>query len=503
MFLKPTTPTSAGLAQVFDTSGLVQYAYQERQRRQERLQKNVLEYDPSKMWDKHIPEYQARYSELEEFVSTNHQKLLNATDNMDIWREYKAKQNDIKNFVAIAAQDQTNSQEGLRMLANEKYSNTANEELIDAKFNKQIGRDFYKDPDWALDPRNAMRRNIDINYQGYSEFLTKNISEKITGLDPERMKRAKSTGVDLFAEQTNLFYDREKAKEALRQDFTDDADIQYKYGDDEAGLEQFTDDVLNMVRREDASRAMQISKGRAGAAVTDIISQGIREGDEAIVRKVYTIPGETRKGKITAVPGEAPEDLQLHAKRGSIAVYPPDLKLRAQFDDVMSLDTGEMVDMSKKYEESYLLSSATMRRATKEITLTGKDGKKYAFQAGEYIPDIEDNTKWSMTSQDWKNVNTSTYDQKTATMMAGVDAIHVLQELGRRDVDLETIKAKYPGTEMILVPYSRIRTEANNALSKKKIDLETWEVQEQARVAGKSIEQLTAAPVEEVYEPWK
>jgi hypothetical protein len=51
-YFKPLTPTSAGFAQVFDTSSFQEEARQERLYRQERLNKSMLEYDPKGMHKK-------------------------------------------------------------------------------------------------------------------------------------------------------------------------------------------------------------------------------------------------------------------------------------------------------------------------------------------------------------------------------------------------------------------------------------------------------------------
>ena len=98
--IKALTPTSAGFAQVFDTSGSLQPLIQRRAEMTDKLNKTRLNYNPEGLYDEDIPAYQQLMAEYDNYVSDNHNAILNSSENMEVWRGKRKLENEIKNFIA-------------------------------------------------------------------------------------------------------------------------------------------------------------------------------------------------------------------------------------------------------------------------------------------------------------------------------------------------------------------------------------------------------------------
>jgi len=133
--VKATTPTSAGLAQVFDLSGFAEQAKeqqkerkQERLMQRERLNKTMLHYDPKGLMRNHVGAYQKLMEGYQKYVADNHSQLINSSENMEVWQGKTALENEIKSFTAGSMQmNQDFYRAGPMVLKDDSFINAENE----------------------------------------------------------------------------------------------------------------------------------------------------------------------------------------------------------------------------------------------------------------------------------------------------------------------------------------------------------------------------------------
>jgi hypothetical protein len=131
--IRPTTPTSAGWAQAFDTSGYVEQARADREKQAERFDKNIKEFDSSQVWHRDIPEFTNKVNEYYGYISENYDALKNKTRNLDKYYKMKGMENELMNFsVASKAMGQNVDKAQKLMLDKpELYDTPENRALID------------------------------------------------------------------------------------------------------------------------------------------------------------------------------------------------------------------------------------------------------------------------------------------------------------------------------------------------------------------------------------
>jgi len=131
--IRPLTPTRAGWAQSFDTSGIVQAAYEERENRRKRFEKNIKEFDPSSVWYRDIPEFSKKVNQYYSFISDNYDKLTSKSRNIDTWQEMKSMENDLLNFSAASKSmgAQVKQAQNLMLQRPDLYDTAENRKLID------------------------------------------------------------------------------------------------------------------------------------------------------------------------------------------------------------------------------------------------------------------------------------------------------------------------------------------------------------------------------------
>jgi hypothetical protein len=464
---RPTTPIQAGLAQAFDTSGLVQFAYMERQKRQERLQKHQLEYDPSKIWDKHIPEYQRKYNQVSQFARDHQHELLNASENMDVWREYKGLQNDVKNFVALAAQDQQNAYRSLGRLADPKYFNAENEILVDSKFKEVTDPEFYSSPEWSRDITPLMSRNVSVDLSKSAKIL-EGRAKTITELDPEiKAMVEKDTGGKYLVTSEKKVYDRNEALQSLQSEWQNDPDIQYRYPE----LGDYVDDVLGQVKLESDLRISQVSKGRAGAPPAGFYEMTIMPGVDEFDKPKADIPFTTAEGL------KSTEVMAMHTDPGTINVF-PQVKIRTQYQDLYSLRDGAKVADPEKFRDGVITKSATMRRATRKIVLETVGGIKKEFNPGDYLPDYKNSREWKASRTKIADIEANSISQETAMMYAGADVMEFIKQMQEAEMDETSIFQMMADEravgDFVLVPFSEVFTPLRReiwAKSKNTVDI--------------------------------
>lgn len=103
----------SGLAQVFDTSGLVDFQLKmqdrrkkETQEREKRFKESLVDIETSKLWNRDLPQFNEQYNKYLDFVKTNSDALQNPSKNTDIYLQKRRMEQELKQFSASSAASQ-------------------------------------------------------------------------------------------------------------------------------------------------------------------------------------------------------------------------------------------------------------------------------------------------------------------------------------------------------------------------------------------------------------
>jgi len=103
----------SGLAQVFDTSGLVDFELKMRDRkkkefqaREKRFKESLVNIETSKLWNRDLPQFNEKYNEYLDFVKTNSDALQTPSKNTDIYLQKRKMEQELKQFAASSAESQ-------------------------------------------------------------------------------------------------------------------------------------------------------------------------------------------------------------------------------------------------------------------------------------------------------------------------------------------------------------------------------------------------------------
>lgn len=245
--IKPLTNIQSGWAQSFDTSGLVQAAYEAREKRRANLEKNFKQFDPSSIWYRDTKKFQEMYND---YLSTYSNLWDKASKNdMSAVMELKQKENNLLNFVAGSkgAEQMMKYAQNL-MLSNPKYNNEENQNLL----NGIITGDLYGGLEKGYESGDAFnntfikdfKRNINIDLSSAVSELSKlgtpsatpESSKVIPGTNQSRVKSAieyPDDQIDQYAASTWENGDGKNTPE----------DLKARYGED--GLVDYRNDLYN------------------------------------------------------------------------------------------------------------------------------------------------------------------------------------------------------------------------------------------------------------------
>lgn len=243
--IQATTPTNAGWAQSFDTSGVAQIAAQERDRKNKRLQELLTEYDTKGIWDRDTEYIQGKIEAVNDFAMKNSKELANPSKNMKTWQEFQKMQSDVKNSVvySIGAKEKFDK-------ANQKYNNSKynmymtdnNRDMLFAYADKPTAEQYLNKSAFD-DPMKGFDANLDIQPQKYVDLAGTFMNEK-----PPSDTGAVEGGKNVIESKYEM--DREGLKEALRPIFSADSwegtSLQKQYDGD---LDAFTTDVAAMTNK--------------------------------------------------------------------------------------------------------------------------------------------------------------------------------------------------------------------------------------------------------------
>jgi len=219
---QPTTPISAGAAQVFDTSGIVslveqqkanrleqeRYRYAQNQKNLDRLMKSKREFDPEGIDTRDIPKFKQKVQAYEKYLSDNHHNLASSSPSIETVQKKRAMENDIREFVAGAKKFNTdmNVQRNL-VLQNPRYDTPANRQLLSDAINKPS--------DEAYDNYTAFKvAEAQPHYNLEPEKYVKAVENvKMTKQQVGEAPGVMST--DFYTTKDEFYYDPDKVAKAL------------------------------------------------------------------------------------------------------------------------------------------------------------------------------------------------------------------------------------------------------------------------------------------------
>jgi hypothetical protein len=243
--IQATTPTKAGWAQAFDTSGIAGLAIKQKEKRAKKLQDLLVEYDTKGIFTRDIPEVQRQISEVQNFAMEHSKELANPSQHMDVWREFQDKQSRVKNTVtySIGAKEQFDKANRMYHAENGKYLTEANAAALEAYATTPTSEQ-YGDLSAFGDPSKGFERNVELDFNDYRKI----VDNAWTDTPPEATGEAiEGTNKYIYKEGKQL--DMEKLEKALRVKWEksglESGDLQHTYKD-KGGFDAFVEDAIAM-----------------------------------------------------------------------------------------------------------------------------------------------------------------------------------------------------------------------------------------------------------------
>jgi len=386
--IKATTPTQAGFAQVFDTSGIVQYAAQKKAQRQELIQKERLEYDPKGIFRRDIPQLQKMHNELSNYISSNPEAFSNPSDNLEQWQTAENMKNRIRNFVELSKGLKEEVNNGSKQLSNEKWLNDDNEKML---ANTYAVPD-YNDIESAFGfTSSAFRRNTDIDWDQYIGVTENTAIDTISAADAKNMP-------DKYIVSKGKVYDKDLVVEALapmmNKKSIQSEDIRYEYGDD---VNKFAEDVIAMADKGTTLQVASKASDKAGSLADRKAEFAVTSTDtsNAISSKgnAYGYTTEVQDGRKTTTKNESRSADVGSESRYMYNINAPIALGGFKISEGINMDTGEVFTESKAkgYDDFVVTEIGEYRVSTQPIKLTLKGSNTpTTFHPGEALPPIEE-----------------------------------------------------------------------------------------------------------------
>jgi len=399
--IQPTTPTKAGWAQSFDTSGIAAITAEEKEKKNKRITESMMEYDPKGVWVRDIPEFKKRVEAVNNYAMAHNKELASPAQNIETQMEFQRLKNDVKNFAvgSMAAKEQYHKATQMYTSGSGRFMTDQNREILDAYRNTPTAEQ-YADMTAFQDVSSAFDRNVQLRPAEYTKTLTGMLKDT-----PPEMEGTLNESTAIISQGKHL--DRETAKEGLRTYFEaknmEGQDLQYHYGEGEEGLDAFTDDVMKRVNTSPeygttriptkSEKAPTSAEKKAAAAVIRRTGSGHTSietkftEDNKVFRYTDDAGNQQDAVKTWGLGTVGGED--------NVMMFQPDLRISKNITEGQDMTTGQMLKPGegKRYKYQIPLERATYMTAKKKIeyTYTDKNGKKVknVFEAGEALPDFE------------------------------------------------------------------------------------------------------------------
>ncbi len=481
MPIKATTPTSAGAAQVFDTSGIAAVAAEQKEKRAKKLQDMLVEYDTKGIFTRDIPEVQRQIADVHDYAMKHSKELANPSSNIETWKEFQAMQSRVKNTVtySIAAKEQFDKANRMYHADNGKYLTESNAAAIEA-YAKTPSTEQYRDLTAFSDLSSKFERNTELNK--YFDTYRKLVDNAWEDLPPEVAGgQLGDTNKEVYKKGKRL--DREKLEQALRVHWeksgSESADLQYEYRD-KGGFDAFVEDAISMSSNPTSyglsatPKASEVSSAEAKAkrkaetawiqvdASTQSITEEIGgykeidgvttwipqpEGEEGDNQNVVTNYGPMLVGGAGMIAGER------YIMDGSIRNG-----MNAQTGKPISNNDGSNVKQQLIKE----IGNYKYVHTDFDIDATDKKGNatKIRFEKGTYMPDLDAMLKdGALTKEQYddavKKMAARTRTEKAAFVFASTAKVN-LWDMPEEDFE-NYLKDRSSGQSWAVVPYESVK----------------------------------------------
>jgi hypothetical protein len=275
--IRPLTPTNAGWAQSFDSSGLVSALYEDRENKRKRFEKNIKSFDPNTVWYRDIPEFSKKVNDYYSFISDNYDKLSNKSQNIELWQQMKDRESELMNFSASskAMGQQVKQAQNLMLQRPELYDTAENRQLIDDVITGQrwggLPKGYETGEAMNNTFMNQFNRQIHLDIPGMTQAIQK------TGAPGDA--RVQDISDDLQEVRRSIEFDQEATMNLLEGMWTEGfgkasgGEVQKKYGGD---FQRFAQEVLSGLKREDdpQTRPKRAESSSGGSDSKFFISSG-------------------------------------------------------------------------------------------------------------------------------------------------------------------------------------------------------------------------------------
>lgn len=441
--VKALTETSAGGAQVFDTSG-INVAYQQKLAKEdanmEKLMANSMQYDPGGLYQEDIQVYKEAMDNYYKWIGEHSEALMKPGENIDIWNERKRMESDIKNYISGSKNRNTQINQASNMtFGDEKWFRQDNIDYL-----ANIGSTSMEDSKKGLGGINVLsglNRNY-TNLKSYAQYA--DIAEKKLGEIIEKTSPGIEIGQSglhgiMMGTSTEVDLPEELLKPALAVMFNDSPegqDLKHKYRNYADPVQGFMDEVLTWFRKEKGSSEslQKFSGSEAKAPAGYYIAQSKLGSSQNIVESGTPIPlteeqkKKDRKSDKTTVPkgstysiglatvnksiSEGDDKTKAGTGKGAVlSVGGMNLKLAGDITGATNITTGKLVtnDGAQVYKGSTIQEFGNYWWAQEDITIdildpkTGKKVDVITTEKGSPLPDIDellDNKQISQGTKD-------------------------------------------------------------------------------------------------------
>jgi hypothetical protein len=396
--IQATTPTNAGWAQSFDTSGVAAIAAQEKEKKDKRLQQLLVEYDTKGIWERDTDYIQNKIQEVNNFALENGTKLADPARNMKTWQEFEKMKSGVKNAVVYSMGAKEKFDKGNQKYNNSKHNMYMTDNNRDVLFGyaERPTADQYADGSAWDDPEKLFDANLDIQPQKYVD-LAGTFMDEI----PPTATGAVEGGKNVIESKYKM--NLEKLTEGLKPIFNADthegSSLQKQYGGD---IDAFAADVAAMTNKpSDFNLVAPRSASSTGRKLTKADME--REGAVNLIDKSEYRASETMYNEVGGVlkvrDPETNERKSAVAQFGfstvgKVAQINADHVIKMPVTVGYSHNQGRMLDAGEgnKYTHQIVreIRDGHVANQKIEIMYSDENGKKVknVYEKGEPLPDI-------------------------------------------------------------------------------------------------------------------
>lgn len=510
--IRAITPTSAGLAQVFDVSSYRDEEMAKRAKMEEKLNQTRLQYDPKGLYKEDIPAYQQLMEEYQKFVADNHAELANSGENMAVWRRKQDYENEIKNFVAGSmGKNSMYLQYINRAIDDPKYQNKENTDFA-AQAKRGITLDEYRKGDlgvWNVGMDN-LKRNINFDAFSAAKEVFATIGKSVQNMAGLKSELAK--GRNFYDVLQEIQYDPAMLDDKLEQIYTEASergrDLQYQY----KSFDEFKEAMIPALIRQSSQDLQSFNLGGGGdGAAKGVYSATMNVGSTTTLweteQEMQDIPTKDMTGKerramkekqqmtdvsdalhqynLGTVNRATTESGQTKAITSGGQVLKLDgmnLSIITKPEQGMNLQTGKQItpEEAQIYQSAKVTEIGNYWRAKQNIPIkldgANGSGRTISVEKGTFMPDIEAMYQDKMISQNTRD-NLMKYNQgkllervEGAVLQADPEEMNIFQKAEGMSYSGTTGQSK-GGKSYVIVPLSTVKASINSAINTKYTEL--------------------------------